>query len=82
MNILLIKLPESLKKFDLTVPSKKLISGFPPLGLQYIGASLEHFGHNVEILDLDAEIIIKEQLKNFLLKSSVADTKGRNSWRN
>jgi len=41
----------------------------PPLGLLYIGASLEQDGHQVELLDYYAENISKEKLKNSLISS-------------
>jgi len=41
----------------------------PPLGLLYIGASLEQDGHKVELLDYYAENISKEKLKNSLISS-------------
>ena len=69
MNILLIKLPETFEKFNLTGESQKVISAYPPLGLQYIGASLEQDSNNAKIIDLGAETITKENLKNYLLKS-------------
>ena len=39
----------------------------PPLGLLYIGASLENDGHEVELLDYYAEKITKDKLKNSLM---------------
>lgn len=41
----------------------------PPLGLLYLGAVLEHAGHEVEVLDFHAEDISKEQLKDSLIPS-------------
>ena len=38
-----------------------------PLGLLYIGASLENDGHEVELLDYYAEKITKDKLKNSLM---------------
>lgn len=50
--------------------SNKISSiNLPPLGLLYIGASLEQDGHNVELLDYYAENISKEKLKNSLISS-------------
>ena len=39
---------------------------YPPLGLEYIGASLEDDGHRVEIIDLNLEKSPLEYLKNSL----------------
>ncbi len=52
-------------------PLNKQSLNLPPLGLLYIGSSLEKDGHNVEILDFFAENISKNKLKN-KLKSSDA----------
>jgi anaerobic magnesium-protoporphyrin IX monomethyl ester cyclase len=41
----------------------------PPLGLLYMGATLERDGHDVEILDYYAENISKEKLKNSIALS-------------
>jgi anaerobic magnesium-protoporphyrin IX monomethyl ester cyclase len=51
-------------------PNKQSLN-LPPLGLLYVGASLEKDGHKVEILDYFAENISKNKLKN-KLKSSDA----------
>jgi len=42
---------------------------YPPLGLEYIGASLENIGHKVEIIDLNKEKSTIESLKNSLSSS-------------
>jgi len=44
-------------------------SYYPPLGLLYIGAALEHDGHNVEIIDFCNEINIEKHLENSLISS-------------
>ncbi len=44
-------------------------SVYPPLGLEYIGASLENDGHKVEIIDLCLESVSREHLKNSLMSS-------------
>ena len=54
-------------------------SYYPPLGLLYLGAALEHEGYNVEIIDLCKERIPKEHLKNALLSS---DAVGMNVYTN
>ncbi|MCX6667987.1 MAG: radical SAM protein [Euryarchaeota archaeon] len=69
MKFFLIRIPESYKKFDLFSSSQKVSSIYPPLGLEYIGASLEQDGNSVEIIDLGAENISRETLKDHLMKS-------------
>ncbi len=49
--------------------NKTFSLNLPPLGLLYIGASLEQNGHNVELLDYFGENISKEKLKNSLISS-------------
>ena len=44
-------------------------SVYPPLGLEYIGATLEQEGHKVEILDYVAKDISREQLEKTLTSS-------------
>ena len=68
MKFLLLRHPENWKR-ALHGPSPNLISIYPPLGLLYIGASLEQDGHNVEIIDFGAETVSKEQLENSLTTS-------------
>jgi magnesium-protoporphyrin IX monomethyl ester (oxidative) cyclase len=67
MKFLLIKIPERNEEFRLFNSSKKFLSVYPPLGLEYIAATLEINGHYVEIIDLDAENPSKEKFKNLLL---------------
>jgi anaerobic magnesium-protoporphyrin IX monomethyl ester cyclase len=69
MKFFLIRIPEFYNKFDLYSSSQNVLSIYPPLGLEYIGASLEQDGHNVEIVDLGLENISRENLKNYLTKS-------------
>ena len=69
MKLLLIKIPERNKDFKLFASTQNVLSAYPPLGLEYIAASLEKEGNNVEIIDLDAENLTRENLKNLLLKS-------------
>ncbi len=56
MNILLVK------------PWAKLPTYFPPLGLAYLGASLEKAGHSVKILDLTVESIDRNDFNSLLQK--------------
>ena len=69
MKFLLIKLPERYKDFKLFTRTKNDLSASPPLGLEYIAASLEKNGNEVEIVDLNVENPARENLKNLLLKS-------------
>jgi anaerobic magnesium-protoporphyrin IX monomethyl ester cyclase len=69
MRFFLIRIPELYKKFDIFNSSQKVLSIYPPLGLEYIGASLEQDGNNVEIVDFGAENISRENLKNYLANS-------------
>ena len=66
MKFLLLR-PGDLKKTSkLSVISPLTI---PPLGLLYLGASLERDGHKVELLDYYAEEVSREQLENSLMSS-------------
>lgn len=60
MKILLIN-PSQLEVYGGVVSPS-----YPPLGLGYIGAVLERRGHDVKILDMDADAISKENLKEYL----------------
>jgi radical SAM superfamily enzyme YgiQ (UPF0313 family) len=71
MKFLLIKTPERNKKFKMFGITQNVQTAYPPLGLEYIGASLEKNGNNVDIIDLDAENISRENLKNHLIHSDV-----------
>jgi radical SAM superfamily enzyme YgiQ (UPF0313 family) len=59
-------------KFLLINPSQSATYGkasapsYPPLGLSYIGAVLEQDGHQVHILDFDADRMNEEKIINFL----------------
>ena len=44
---------------------------YPPLGLLYIGASLEHYGHDVKIIDLCVDNEPIKHIKNSLSSSDV-----------
>jgi len=44
-------------------------SDFPPLGLQYLAASLKKNGHEVEIINYSMEDFSKEHLKNYIKSS-------------
>jgi len=69
MRFLFLKIPERNKKFELFSSPQNVLSAYPPLGLEYVAASLENHGNNVEIIDLDAENISRQNLKNCLMKS-------------
>jgi len=71
MRFLLLKVEEGYKKKGILGHSKKVQSTYPPLGLEYIGASLEKAGNKVEIIDFGAENVTIEQLKNSLIKSDI-----------
>ena len=71
MKFLFIKIPERNKDFKLFSSKKYALTAYPPLGLEYIAATLGNAGHDVEIIDLDAENISKEKLKNLLSKTDV-----------
>ena len=58
---------------------KGKLSTYPPLGLEYIGASLENDGHKAEIIDFGAESVSKEYLKNRLM---TADAVGMSVYTN
>ena len=44
-------------------PAARIGVLYPPLGLSYLAATLEREGHSVEIIDMEAELIGKEQLE-------------------
>ena len=69
MKFLLIKIPERNKDFKLFTRTQNVLTASPPLGLEYIAASLEKNGNDVEIVDLNVENITRENLTNLLLKS-------------
>jgi radical SAM superfamily enzyme YgiQ (UPF0313 family) len=69
MKFLLIKIPERNKEFQLFTNPQTVVSSYPPLGLEYIAATLENKGHTVEIIDLDAENPTKEHLKNLISRA-------------
>jgi len=69
MRFLLLKVEEGYKKSGIFSNSKKIKSTYPPLGLEYIGSSLEKEGNKVEIIDFGAEDVTLEHLKNSLIKS-------------
>ena len=66
MKFLLLRPGEQERKYEYDTISPLTI---PPLGLLYLGATLEHDGHDVELLDYYAEDISKEQLKKSLMSS-------------
>ena len=69
MKFLLLKNAEGYKKIGVLGHPHKVLSTYPPLNLEYIGASLEHDGHKVEIIDFGAETVSREYLKNCLMAS-------------
>ena len=66
MKFLLLRPGEQERKYEYDTISPLTI---PPLGLLYLGATLECDGHDVELLDYYAEDISREQLKNSLISS-------------
>jgi len=62
MKILLIN-PSQVGVYGKAIPPS-----FPPLGLGYIGAVLEKEGHNVYILDFDADKMSNDKIIKFLKK--------------
>lgn len=71
MKFLLLKIEEGYKKFGMFGSTHKVVSTYPPLGLEYIGGSLEREGHKVEIIDFGAEDVSREYLKSCLTNSDV-----------
>jgi anaerobic magnesium-protoporphyrin IX monomethyl ester cyclase len=69
MKILLLKHAEEYIQSGILGHSPNAVSIYPPLGLEYIGSTLENEGHKVEIIDFGAEALSKEQLKNSLTSS-------------
>jgi len=69
MRLLLLKTEEGYGNFGAKGHSKKVLSTYPPLGLEYIGAVLEQKSHEVKILDFGAENISEEYLKKCINKS-------------
>jgi len=67
MRFLLIKVPERNENFEIFSINKNILSAYPPLGLEYLAASLENKGNTAEIIDLDAENVTREKLKNCLM---------------
>ena len=63
MRFLFLTLAEEWEQPGILGHPPNISSIFPPLGLLYIGAVLEHEGHKVEIIDLGAEILSKEHLE-------------------
>jgi radical SAM superfamily enzyme YgiQ (UPF0313 family) len=79
MKLLLLRHPEEWIQPGILGHLPNVSSIYPPLGLEYIGASLEREGHKVEIIDFGAEAVSKEQLKNSLMTS---DTVGMSIYTN
>ncbi len=66
MKFSLIRIPEVYTQFDMYGVSQGILSTYPPLGLEYIGANLECEGYKVEIIDLGAEKVSRESLTRTL----------------
>jgi radical SAM superfamily enzyme YgiQ (UPF0313 family) len=66
MKFSFIRIPEAYTQFHLFDKSQGVLSTYPPLGLEYIGATLEQAGNKVEIIDLGAEKVSKESLQHAL----------------
>jgi len=69
MKFSFIRIPEVFTQYDLFGSSQGVRSTYPPLGLEYIGASLEREGHKVVIIDLGAEEVSKQSLTKTLVTS-------------
>ena len=69
MKFLLLRHPEEWTQSGILGHSANLSSIYPPIGLLYIGAALEHDGHKVEIIDFGAEPVSKERLEKCLMTS-------------
>ena len=68
MKVLLLKTGRNENKGGMIVDFNSL-SLYPPLGLLYIGASLESHGHEVDIIDLSVEKYAIEHIKKELNSS-------------
>jgi len=69
MRFLLLKISSGWNLIQPGVKISNESSIYPPLGLEYIAASLEKEGHTAEIIDLGIENISKEHMKNSVLNS-------------
>jgi len=69
MKILLLRQAEEYIQTGILGHPPNVSSIYPPLGLEYIGSSLENKDHKVEIIDFGAEIVSEEHLKNSLMSS-------------
>jgi radical SAM superfamily enzyme YgiQ (UPF0313 family) len=79
MKFLLLRHPENWIQPSMLSHPPNTSSTYPPLGLEYIGASIEQEGHKVEIIDFGAEAVSKEQLEKSLMTS---DAVGMNIYTN
>lgn len=83
MKFLLLRLTGEYEQPGILGHPPNILSIYPPLGLEYIGASLEHDGHKVEIIDFGAETVSKEHLENCLMSSdAVGISVYTNNYRN
>ncbi|MBS3097305.1 cobalamin-dependent protein [Candidatus Woesearchaeota archaeon] len=62
MNIALIY-PAYTEIYGDYKPAARIGVLYPPLGLSYLAATLEREGHKVTIIDMEAELLTKEQLE-------------------
>ena len=83
MKILLLRHTEEYKRTGILGHPPNVSSIYPPLSLEYIGSSLEHEGHKVEIIDFGAEVVSEEHMKNSLrLSDAVGMSVYTNNYKN
>jgi anaerobic magnesium-protoporphyrin IX monomethyl ester cyclase len=68
MKFLFLRHPEEWSQPGVLGHPPNIFSIYPPLGLLYIGASLEQNGHSVEVIDLGVESLSKQNLEHKLSK--------------
>ena len=66
MNVLLLHIPPLFHRFSSSKESKTKALIYPPVGLLYIGKSLEDAGYNVEIIDFNVDDHPKEKILRIL----------------
>ncbi len=71
MNVLLVHLPPLFHRYSTSKQFKSKAIYYPPLGILYIGKSLEDEGHNVKIIDFNTEENPKEALIESLSSTDV-----------
>ena len=70
MKFLLLRHPEEWIQPGILGHPPNRSSIYPPIGLLYIGASLEQKGHKVEIIDFGAESVSEKHLENCLMTAN------------